>query len=116
VDRPLYALAEFFSKPPGFYVMLAAALVCALLTSATLGTYIISISALCLTGVVLIQNYRDTAAMQAKLNEIIVALDTARNEVVGLEHASPKAIDAELKNIENRASTAPAHETTQPDA
>ena len=110
VDRPLYALAEFFSKPPGFYVMLAAALVCALLTSATLGTYIISISAMCLTGVVLIQNYRDTSAMQAKLNEIIVALDAARNEVVGLEHASPAAIDAELKDIENRASAASSRE------
>jgi len=110
VDKPLYALAEFFSKPPGFYVMLAAALVCALLTSATLGTYIISISAMCLTGVVLIQNYRDTSAMQAKLNEIIVALDAARNEVVGLEHASPAAIDAELKDIENRASAASSRE------
>ncbi|WP_081294015.1 low affinity iron permease family protein [Mesorhizobium erdmanii] len=110
MDRPLYALAEFFSKPPGFYVMLVAALVCALFTSTTLGTYIISISAMCLTGVVLIQNYRDTAAMQAKLNEIIVALDTARNEVVGLEHASPNAIDAELKNIEKRASSVSTNE------
>ena len=103
VHRPLFILADFFSKPPGFYVIMAAALVCALLTNATLGTYIISISALCLTGVVLIQNYRDTTAMQAKLNEIIVALDTARNEVVGLEHMTPEHIDAELKNIEARA-------------
>jgi low affinity Fe/Cu permease len=104
MHRPLYFLAEFFSKPAGFYAMLLAALICAVLTSATLGTYIISISAMCLTGVVLIQNYRDTAAMQAKLNEIILALDAARNEVVGLEHSTPEDIDAKLKDVENRAS------------
>ncbi|MDX8449138.1 hypothetical protein [Mesorhizobium captivum] len=74
MHRPLYFLAEFFSKPPGFYALLTAALICAAFASAALGTYIVSISALALTGVVLIQNARDTAAMQAKLNEIIVAL------------------------------------------
>ena len=87
--------------------MLAAALVSTAIASSSLGTYIVSISALALTGVVLIQNARDTAAMQAKLNEIIVALDAARNEVVGLEHGSPEDINAELKRIETRASEAP---------
>jgi low affinity Fe/Cu permease len=47
------------------------------LRRASFGTNIVSISALALTGVVLIQNARDTAAMQAKLNEIIVALEAA---------------------------------------
>ncbi|WP_348627250.1 MULTISPECIES: low affinity iron permease family protein [unclassified Mesorhizobium] len=103
MDRPLYFLAEFFSKPPGFYVMLAAALLCALVASSTVGTYILSISAIALTGVVLIQNYRDTSAIQAKLNEIIVALDAARNDVVGLEHGSREEITAELESIEKRA-------------
>ncbi|TIT60643.1 MAG: hypothetical protein E5W60_18280, partial [Mesorhizobium sp.] len=56
-----------------------------------------------LTGVVLIQNYRDTSAIQAKLNEIIVALDAARNDVVGLEHGSREEITAELESIEKRA-------------
>ena len=98
MHRPLYFLAEFFSRPPGFYVMLAAALVCAAIASSSLGTYIVSISALALTGVVLIQNARDTAAMQAKLNEIIVAL-AAGNEVVGLEHGSPEDIKDERKRI-----------------
>ena len=103
MHRPLYFIAEFFSRPPGFYILLAAALICAAVASSSLGTYVVSISALALTGVVLIQNARDTAAMQAKLNEIIVALDKARNEVVGLEHGSPEDIDAELQNIESRA-------------
>jgi low affinity Fe/Cu permease len=76
--------------------------------------YIISISALCLTGVVLIQNYRDTSAMQAKLNEIIVALDTARNEIVGLEHGSPEDINAELEKIESRASKKPNNAAAGP--
>ncbi|RWK18860.1 MAG: hypothetical protein EOR43_25005 [Mesorhizobium sp.] len=103
MHRPLYFLAEFFSKPPGFYMLLAAALICAAIASAPLGTYIVSISALALTGVVLIQNARDTAAMQAKLNEIIFALEAARNEVVGLEHESPEDINEERENIETRA-------------
>jgi len=41
--KPLYVLAEFFSQPPGFYVMLAAALVCAAIARSSLGTYIVSI-------------------------------------------------------------------------
>ncbi|WP_245436372.1 low affinity iron permease family protein [Mesorhizobium tamadayense] len=80
-------------------MLLTAALICAVVASASLGTYIVSISALALTGVVLIQNARDTAAMQAKLNEIIIALEAARNEVVGLEHESPEHINKELENI-----------------
>ncbi|RUU12221.1 hypothetical protein EOD23_08150 [Mesorhizobium sp. USDA-HM6] len=103
MHRPLYVLASFFSKPPGFYALVTAALICAAVTSADLGTYIVSISALALTGIMLIQNARDTAAMQAKLNELIVALEAARNEVVGLEHESPEDINKELKNIEMRA-------------
>jgi low affinity Fe/Cu permease len=60
VHRPLFILADLFLQTARvFYVPLAAVLVSPLLTSATLGTYIISISALCLTGVVLIQNYRE---------------------------------------------------------
>ncbi|MDG4882982.1 low affinity iron permease family protein [Mesorhizobium sp. WSM4884] len=106
MHRPLYVLAEFFSRPWGLYVLLTAALICAAVASAPLGTYIVSISALGLTGVVLIQNARDTAAMQAKLNEIIIALEAARNEVVGLEHKSPEHINEELENIETHAAAA----------
>ena len=106
VNRALLFLAEFFSKPPGFYVLIASTLACTLI--AMLGfvevtTYYLSVLAIVLSGVVLIQNYRDTAAMQAKLDEIVIALNEARNDVVGLEHATPEEIKKELRHIEARA-------------
>jgi low affinity Fe/Cu permease len=104
MHRPLYFLAEFFSKPGGFVILLVTAVACVLLMNSTLAADILSIAAIGLTGVVLLQNYRDTSAMQAKLNEIIVALEPARNDVVGLEHGTPEEIDAELRHIEQRAS------------
>jgi low affinity Fe/Cu permease len=73
------------------------------LASSAVGTYIVSFTALALTGVVLIQNARDTAAMQAKLNELIVAVSAARNEVVGLEHGSAEEIRKRADDIEERA-------------
>ena len=65
--------------------------------------YALSVAAIIITGVVLIQGYRDTAAIHAKLDEIIVALRQARNEVVGLEHEDPKDIVESLTEIEKRA-------------
>ena len=56
--------------------------------------------------VVLIQGYRDTAAIHAKLDEIIVALKEARNNVVGLEHAEPEEIKAHLARLEKEAAAA----------
>ena len=41
-------------------------------------TYVLSVLAIVITGVVLIQGYRDTAAIHAKLDEIIVALRETR--------------------------------------
>ena len=51
-------------------------------------TYALSVAAILITGVVLIQGYRDTAAIHAKLDEIVVALRETRNDVVGLEQRS----------------------------
>jgi low affinity Fe/Cu permease len=50
--------------------------------------------------VFLIQNAqnRDAAAMQAKLDEVIRAIDEARNEFIGIEHLSEK----QLLDIRNR--------------
>jgi low affinity Fe/Cu permease len=100
MHRPLYFIAEFFSRPPGFYILLAAALICAAVASSSLGTSIVSISGLALTGVVLIQNARDTAAMQAKLlwHSIRRAMRLLASSMGSLED-----IDAELQNIETRA-------------
>lgn len=63
----------------------------------------LSVAAIVITGVVLIQGYRDTAALHAKLDEIIVALNDTRNDVVGLEHADPKEIKAKLGRLEGEA-------------
>jgi low affinity Fe/Cu permease len=67
-------------------------------------TYYLSVLAIVLSGVVLIQNYRDTAAMQAKLDEIVVAIKEAHNDVVGLEHEAPEKIKRKLEHIERQAS------------
>lgn len=50
--------------------------------------------------VFLIQNSqnRDAAAMQAKLDEVIRALDIARNEFIGIEHLT----DSEIENIRSK--------------
>jgi low affinity Fe/Cu permease len=45
----------------------------------------------------------NTAAIHAKLDEIVVALRETRNDVVGLEHSDPKEIKAVLKRIEGEA-------------
>jgi len=102
----LFYLAEFFSRPPGFYLLLASMAVCSVFAVygfVGVTTYYLSVMAIVLTGVVLVQNYRDTAAMQAKLDEIVVALKQARNEVVGLEHAAPEKIKEAVAKIEREA-------------
>lgn len=106
MDRFLFYSAGLLSRPPGFYLVLAAMIACS--AAATLGyvditTFFLSVLAIVMTGVVLIQNYRDTAAMQAKLDEIVCAMREARNDVVGLEHERPEAIRKALDEIEKRA-------------
>ena len=66
-------------------------------------TYVLSVLAIVITGVVLIQGYRDTAAIHAKLDEIIVALRETRNDVVGLEHAEPDEIKSVVQRLEQEA-------------
>jgi low affinity Fe/Cu permease len=59
--------------------------------------------AIVITGVVLIQGYRDTSALHAKLDELILALRETRNEVVGLEHEDPKKIRKVIRRLEDEA-------------
>jgi low affinity Fe/Cu permease len=106
MNRFLFSAADFLSRPPGFYVMVVAMVVCTLLVPLGLTnvvTYALSVAAIIITGVVLIQGYRDTAAIHAKLDEIIVSLNEARNDVVGLEHADPKEIKTKLAELEAEA-------------
>ena len=106
MNRFLFTAADFLSRPPGFYVIIVAMVACTALvpfgwTNAV--TYALSVAAIVITGIVLIQGYRDTAAIHAKLDEIIVALNETRNDVVGLEHEEPEAIKAKLGKLEAEA-------------
>ena len=106
MDKYLFAIADFLSRPPGFYFVMLAMVVCTFLVPFGLTdvvTYALSVAAIVISGVVLIQGYRDTAAIHAKLDEIVVALDETRNGVVGLEHSDPEEIEAELNRIEKKA-------------
>ncbi|TZG24919.1 low affinity iron permease family protein [Sphingomonas montanisoli] len=53
--------------------------------------------------VFLIQNAqnRDAAAMQAKLDEIIRALDNARNDFIGIEHLTEDELEKIRKQVED---------------
>jgi low affinity Fe/Cu permease len=106
MNRLLFRAADFLSRPPGFYIVLVAMVACTALVPLGLTdvvTYALSVLAIVITGIVLIQGYRDTAAIHAKLDEIIVALRETRNDVVGLEHADPKEIKAVVERLEQEA-------------
>jgi len=106
VDQILFKLSDFLSRPPGFYFVLVTMVLCTALVPFGLTdavTYGLSVLAIVITGVILVQGFRDTAAMHVKLDEIIVSLDKARNEVVGLEHCDPAEIEAEREAIEQKA-------------
>jgi low affinity Fe/Cu permease len=106
MDKLLFKASEFLSSPPGFYFVLAAmalstALVPFGLTDVV--TYALSVLAIVITGIVLIQGYRDTAALHAKLDEVIIALRETRNDVVGLEHEAPDKIAKAVEKLEAEA-------------
>lgn len=127
VNRFLFVAADFLSRPPGFYLMLIAMVLCTALVPfgmTNMVTYALSVAAIAITGVVLMQGYRDTAAIHAKLNEIIIALDETRNDLVGLEHADPEEIWEKLVMLEEEAAqinearmtaatSSPAHSATR---
>lgn len=109
MNRLLFSMADFLSRPPGFYFIIVAMIVSTALVplGMTEGvTYALSVAAIVITSVVLIQGFRDTAAIHAKLNEIIVSLQETRNEVVGLEHEEPKKIAREVERLEHEAEEA----------
>jgi low affinity Fe/Cu permease len=111
MNKLLFAVADFLSKPPGFYITLAAMAFCTALVPLGLTdvvTYALSVMAIVITGVVLIQGYRDTAALHAKLDELIVALKETRNDVVGLEHRDPAEIGDKIERLEEEAERQPA--------
>ncbi len=56
--------------------------------------------AIVISGIVLIQGYRDTAALHAKLNELLISLRETRDDLVGLEHEDPREIAKVVKELE----------------
>ncbi|WFU50250.1 low affinity iron permease family protein [Sinorhizobium terangae] len=106
MDQLLFRMADFLSRPPGFYFLIAAMVISTALVPFGLTnvvTYALSVAAIVITSVVLIQGYRDTAAIHAKLDEIIVSMRENRNEVVGLEHEQPEHIAAAVERLEEEA-------------
>lgn len=111
MNQFLFKSADFLARPPGFYFMLLLMVFCTALVPFGLTeviTYALSVAAIVITGVVLIQGYRDTAAIHAKLDEIVVALRETRNDVVGLEHEDPEKIKEALDRLEEEAASKPA--------
>ena len=79
----LFRLADFLSRPPGLYLVILLMVGCTALIPlgmTDIVTYALSVAAMIITGVVLIQGYRDTAAIYAKLDEIVIALRETRNK------------------------------------
>jgi low affinity Fe/Cu permease len=108
MNRWLFRASEFLSAPPGFYALLLAMAACTALVPlgwTDVVTYALSVLAIVITGIVLIQGYRDTTALHAKMDEMIIALRETRNELVGLEHRDPKEIASVVKNLELEAAT-----------
>jgi low affinity Fe/Cu permease len=106
MNRTLFKVADFLSRPPGFYVVLVAMVACTALVAVGLTevvTFALSVLAIVITGIVLIQGYRDTAAIHAKLDEIVIGLRETRNDVVGLEHADPQEIKQAVETLEREA-------------
>lgn len=69
--------------------------------------------------VFLIQNSqnRDAAAIQAKLDELIRSVDSARNQFIGIEHLTDREVEAIRKALEDECGTTGegtvAHETVE---
>jgi low affinity Fe/Cu permease len=68
--------------------------------------------------VFLIQNSqnRDGAAVQAKLDEMLRAIDKAREEFIGIEHLTDKQIESIRAALEREVGKAPGKEGTADDS
>ncbi len=67
--------------------------------------------------VFLIQNSqnRDGAAVQAKLDEMLRAIDKAREQFIGIEHLTDRQIALVKKALEREVKTEPDKQKTAPD-
>ena len=60
-------------------------------------TYALSVAAIVITGVVLIQSYRDTAAIHAKLDELLRSDPASRTELGRIDEEEPERIEKHRK-------------------
>jgi low affinity Fe/Cu permease len=68
--------------------------------SANLLSVVLAIAAITLTQMVLNQQRRSEAAMHLKIDELVRALEGARDELAGIEHKSEAEIEA-LRQVEH---------------
>jgi low affinity Fe/Cu permease len=101
LDRPIIGLAVWLSKPVGFLVTcftVAAGLGAGALLSfndhwALVFNLFLSIAAMLLAGVILVAGARDTAAIQMKLDELIRAMESADDHLIGIEERSAEELE-----------------------
>ena len=102
LDRPITHLATWLSKPIGF---LATCLTVSM--GLGLGTVLsfndhwalvfnlaLSIAALLIAGLILVAGAKDTSAIQAKLDELLKAVDKADDRLIGIDQRSAEELEA----------------------
>lgn len=106
IERWLTGAVNFLSRTAGFGVLvmlIAAGLIASWWFDASpLYNLALSIASALLTGAVLIAQAGDTAAMQTKLDILILAAE-ADNDAVGLERKTLAEIEAERERREEQA-------------
>jgi low affinity Fe/Cu permease len=110
LEPAIAVLARFLASTVGFTLVVASVLISIAILffgsfsdSLSLGVNLyLSILAIVISGIVLLQNDKDTTALQAKLDEILLRLPGA-NDSIGLEHATQAEIQAMREGLEQAA-------------
>lgn len=110
LERAVAWLATFLSTTTGFLVVFSTVMLGLLvmylfgfneIVSLAVNLYL-SIAAIIISGVILLQNDKDVAAIHAKLDEVLIRLPGS-NELVGLEHQLQEEIATKRAEVEKKA-------------
>jgi low affinity Fe/Cu permease len=101
IDRHVSSLATWLSKPIGFpatvftvTVGLAAGFVLSFNDHwALVFNLALSIGAILFSGIILVAGAKDTGAIQAKLDELIRAVDKADDHLIGIDQRSSEELE-----------------------